>query len=139
MIGYTNETLEGCPPITAGDVVPCPMCGGEHEVKDSDPSGLLFIRCAQADLTKLVGVAGKDVRGVEPDASDSLPPGAVCDACWDLVAPERVPTRVKRPGQLKGDESFCVGCGRRTYSGIYILESAARRLRARLAEIAERS
>lgn len=40
---------------------------------------------------------------------------AMCDRCWDLFNPRRIPTRLLQP-----TEEICGVCGEKTTSGIYI-------------------
>lgn len=70
-VGFSNDTLDKCEPIKAGDVIACD-CGEQHELKDSDPPMLLFYKCG--DKTFLAGVQGKNVMRRKADVSGELGP-----------------------------------------------------------------
>jgi hypothetical protein len=126
MIGYSNETLATLPDLAAGAEVRCPRCRQPHVVLDSEPPGLLSIHCPLSEgfiesETFLVGVGGKDVRGVQPDLSRDRPPVALCDECWSHGAnPEHEPNRM-----VDADEAACGVCGEPTRSGIFVLAYVA--------------
>jgi hypothetical protein len=126
MIGFSNETLAKLPPLVAGTEVRCPRCRQPHEVLESEPPGLLSIHCPLSEgyiesETFLVGVGGKDVRGVQPDVSRDRPVVALCDECWSHGAnPEMEPTRMVDP-----DEEACGVCGEPTRAGIFVLADVA--------------
>lgn len=68
-IGYSNDTLEKCPPVKEGDSLQCRRCGLRHELKAAPggPPVMLFYSCG--GQAYLGGVGGKLVAFVEPDVS----------------------------------------------------------------------
>ena len=71
-VGFGNDTLAACPTIAAGDVVECDRCGGTHSLAASSPPLLLTVRCGEVSL--LVGIKGKDIRGRKADVSGKVEP-----------------------------------------------------------------
>ena len=67
-IGFGNDTLTKQPML--GPTAPCPKCGKECEVEDSDPPMLQFINCCGSSY--LVGIKGKDIAGVPSDVSGEV-------------------------------------------------------------------
>lgn len=69
-IGFGNETLDKLPPLADGDTITCPHCKGQHEVKDSDPPGMMTYRCGED--TYMAGIHGKCTVGVKPDVKGEI-------------------------------------------------------------------
>lgn len=69
-IGFGGEQLAGRPPLRDGDVIVCPHCKANHEVKDSKPPMLLMYNCA--GTTYIAGINGVSVIGVEPATSGTI-------------------------------------------------------------------
>jgi hypothetical protein len=121
-VGYTNDTLAALADVRAGDMVDCPHCPYRHPT--SGTGDILFFACPTTGRTYLAGVGGKNVIGVEPDASSDGPsPMMVCDECWTNAYPHREPTRV-----LDAQPDSCAGCGQETRSGIFLMPKAVAKL-----------
>lgn len=66
-IGFSNETLERLPRVSAGDVVRMP-CGHDHELTGGEPA--LFYRCG--DKSFLGAVGGRLTAGTRADVSGTI-------------------------------------------------------------------
>lgn len=68
-IGYSNDTLEKCPPAKDGDSLHCRHCGLRHILvaAPGGPPVVLFYSCRGQSY--LGGINGKLVAFVEPDVS----------------------------------------------------------------------
>jgi hypothetical protein len=58
MVAIGNDELGG--PVVVGSLVACPSCGSPHEVADSVPSFIQFVKCG--DKAFMVGLKGRSVR-----------------------------------------------------------------------------
>jgi hypothetical protein len=67
-VGFSNETLQGLPPLNGGDLIDCPRCRGQHAVEEQPP--LLVYACSGTGY--IAGVDGRNVMGVKPDVKGEI-------------------------------------------------------------------
>ena len=61
MVAFGNRELDAAPAI--GHMCECPRCGHTHQVEESKPPLLHYVRCDDGECY-IVGLKGKDVTGM---------------------------------------------------------------------------
>ena len=71
-VGFSNDTLNRQPKVHKGDIVECPLCGGEHPLYPCDDGNeiLLFFKCGDSHYLGAIG--GRLVIGTPADMSGRL-------------------------------------------------------------------